>query len=175
MHKPAHKHTHYATRSQALLVCVWNERRVVHKTTCLKKALPCLRDKHHSVTRFSGYCFLTVYFCFSIFLSQCPVRYFAKEVWTKILIRFEMLSFRKTLFYSLPFSFTRMSRFLSLSAGLSASQVVHLISSKLAHIHQETVKESLWKQRQSTSYRGETWQQVWEIESSLLLPPSVAL
>lgn len=46
MHKRArtythkHKHTHYATRLQTLLVCVWNERRVVRKTACLKKE-PC--------------------------------------------------------------------------------------------------------------------------------------
>lgn len=44
MHKHActhtHKRTHYATRLQTLLVCVWNERRVVRKTACLKKE-PC--------------------------------------------------------------------------------------------------------------------------------------
>lgn len=44
MHKRAHthkhKHAHYATRLQTLLVCVWNERRVVRKTACLKKE-PC--------------------------------------------------------------------------------------------------------------------------------------
>ena len=71
MHKRAHKHTHYATRSQTLLVCVWNERRVVRKNRLPeKRALPSLRDKHHSVTRFSGHCFLTVYFLLR--LSVCP-------------------------------------------------------------------------------------------------------
>lgn len=49
------------------------EMRVVRKTACLRKkkkkrALPCLRDKHHSVTRFSGHCFLTVYLIFPSFV-----------------------------------------------------------------------------------------------------------
>lgn len=94
MHKRTHKHTHYATRSQTLLVCVWNERRVVRKNRLPeKRALPSLGDKHHSVTRFSGHCFLTVYFllCLSVCLfvplsfslSHFPMSYYTKARSTK--------------------------------------------------------------------------------------------
>lgn len=62
-----HKRTHYATC--LLLGCVWNERRVSTKPPVWKKkkkALPSLRDKHDSVTRFT----FSPSFFLSLFLSQ---------------------------------------------------------------------------------------------------------
>jgi len=64
----AHMHTHTQTHSlchplaNPFSLCVEWEEGSPQNRLSEKRALPSLRDKHHSVTRCSGHCFLTVLF-----------------------------------------------------------------------------------------------------------------
>ncbi len=82
MHKRAHKHkhAHYATRSQTLLVCVWNERRVVRKTARLKKE-PCPASGTNTTQSRDSVAFSPTSVCLSVpifSLSHFKITYFAQ-------------------------------------------------------------------------------------------------
>lgn len=66
LHECVHAHTQTHSLSHPLAnpfsLCVEWEEGSPQNRLPEKRALPSLRDKHHSVTRFSGHCFLTVYF-----------------------------------------------------------------------------------------------------------------